>query len=57
MDRVLYREDYHGWLRENAQLIREKIFSELDVDNIVEELESMGKSVKSANCQIVCPCC
>jgi len=46
MDRVLYQEDYYGWLQENAQLIREKRFSELDVDNIVEELESMGKSEK-----------
>jgi len=46
MDRVLYHEDYYGWLRENAQLIREKRFSEVDADNIVEELESMGKSEK-----------
>lgn len=46
MDRILYQEDYYGWLQENAQLIREKRFSEIDVDNIVEELESMGKSEK-----------
>ncbi len=46
MDRVLYQADYYGWLQENAQLIREKRFSELDVDNIIEELESMGKSEK-----------
>ncbi len=46
MERVLYQEDYYGWLQENAQLIREKRFSEIDVENIVEELESMGKSEK-----------
>lgn len=46
MDRILYQEDYYGWLQENAQLIREKRFSEIDVENIVEELESMGKSEK-----------
>ncbi len=46
MDRVLYQADYYGWLQENARLIREKRFSELDVDNIIEELESMGKSEK-----------
>lgn len=46
MDRILYQEDYYGWLQDNAQLIREKRFSEIDAENIVEELESMGKSEK-----------
>jgi HD-GYP domain-containing protein (c-di-GMP phosphodiesterase class II) len=46
MQRVSYQEDYFGWLRENAQLIREGKFSEIDAENIAEELESMGKSEK-----------
>ncbi len=46
MSRVLYKEDYYGWLRENVRLIREKKFSEIDADNLIEELESMGKSEK-----------
>jgi len=46
MERVLYRKDYYGWLQENAQMIREKRFSEIDAENIAEELESMGKSEK-----------
>ena len=46
MQRVSYQEDYFGWLRENAQLIREGKLSEIDAENIAEELESMGKSEK-----------
>lgn len=46
MQRVLYQKDYYGWLQENARLIREGRFSEIDAENIVEELESMGKSEK-----------
>lgn len=46
MERVLYQKDYYGWLQENANLIREKKFSEIDADNIADELESMGKSEK-----------
>lgn len=39
----LYEEDYHLWSLENARLMREKKLSDLDLENIVEELESMGK--------------
>ena len=46
MERVLYQKDYYGWLQENAQLIRERKFSEIDTENLIEELESMGKSEK-----------
>ncbi len=46
MNQVLYQEDYYGWLQANARLIREKKFSDIDAENIAEELESMGKSEK-----------
>ncbi len=46
MERVLYQKDYYGWLQENARLIRERKFSEIDTENLIEELESMGKSEK-----------
>jgi hypothetical protein len=42
----LYDQDFYSWLITNSQLIKEKRFSEIDVENIVEELESMGKSEK-----------
>lgn len=39
----LYEEDAYLWYTENARLLKEKKFNEIDVDNIVEELESMGR--------------
>ena len=44
----LYNEDYYLWLRNTAQLIKEKRFSEVDADNLVEEIEDMGRSEKRA---------
>ncbi len=39
----LYEKDFYAWSQENARLIRERKFSELDVENIAEEIEAMGK--------------
>ncbi len=41
-----YQRDYYSWLMENAQLIREGRFTEIDVEHIAEELESMGRNEK-----------
>ena len=42
----LYDEDYHLWYSENARLIREKKFDEIDIEHIAEELDSMGRHEK-----------
>ena len=39
-----YREDFHAWAYQNAQLLREGRFEEIDIENIAEELEDMGSS-------------
>ena len=39
----LYEVDGHDWYFKNAQLIREGKLSEIDVENVAEELESMGR--------------
>jgi Domain of unknown function DUF29 len=39
-----YNKDFYAWALHSAELIREGKFSELDVENLAEELESMGKS-------------
>jgi hypothetical protein len=46
MDRnsALYDEDFYAWTREQARLLREGALSEIDAENIAEELECMGKS-------------
>jgi hypothetical protein len=41
-----YEQDFYAWLKKSAQLIKEKRFSELDTDNIAEELEGMARSDK-----------
>jgi hypothetical protein len=40
----LYENDPFLWYNENAKLIREKKFDQIDIENIAEELESMGKN-------------
>ncbi|HET6468770.1 MAG TPA: DUF29 domain-containing protein [Geminicoccaceae bacterium] len=38
-----YERDLHRWALTQARLLRERRFAELDVANIVEELESLGR--------------
>lgn len=41
-----YQKDFYAWLMDNAKLLREKKFTEIDAEHIAEELEAMGKSEK-----------
>lgn len=41
-----YEKDFYAWAIHNAQLLREGKLSEIDIENIAEEIESMGKSEK-----------
>jgi len=41
-----YDKDFYAWAIETADLLRQKKFDEIDIDNIAEEIESMGKSEK-----------
>lgn len=43
-----YEQDYYQWLMETAYLLEEGRFSDLDIPNLVDEIESMGKSQKRA---------
>ena len=40
----IYNQDFYAWAMQNAQLLRQGRLSEIDVEHIAEELESMGKS-------------
>jgi hypothetical protein len=40
----VYNHDFYAWAMQNAQLLRQARFSEIDIEHIAEELESMGKS-------------
>ena len=41
-----YEEDFYAWTTHNVKLLREGKLSEIDVEHIAEEIESMGKSEK-----------
>jgi hypothetical protein len=40
----LYERDFYAWALQNAALFKAKRFDELDFENLLEEIESMGKS-------------
>src|SRR5260370_35065042 len=41
-----YDEDFYAWTQEQATLLRSGQFSQVDIENVAEELESMGRSDK-----------
>lgn len=41
-----YEKDFYAWLLNSAQLLRQGKFSELDVEQVAEELEGMARSDK-----------
>ena len=42
----LYERDFYAWTREQAELLRSGKISKADLENIAEEIESMGKTEK-----------
>ena len=45
---ALYDQDYYLWLSDTAKLLKAKKFTLLDLENLIEEIESLGKSEKRA---------
>ena len=45
---TLYDQDYYLWLKTTINQLRTGQFSVVDLDNLIEELESMGRSEKRA---------
>ncbi|WP_416674371.1 DUF29 domain-containing protein [Egbenema bharatensis] len=44
----LYDTDYQLWLEQTVAQLREKDFNNLDLENLIEEIESLGKSDRRA---------
>jgi hypothetical protein len=42
----IYDQDFNQWLEITANLLKQKSFNELDLENLIEEIEAMGKSQK-----------
>jgi Domain of unknown function DUF29 len=42
--KTLYDTDFVRWAEEMGQLMRDRNYSQVDWDNVIEEIESLGKS-------------
>jgi len=40
----IYERDFYGWTKEQATLLRAHDFTHIDLDHLIEEIESMGRS-------------
>lgn len=43
-----YHQDFYAWTQEQAQLLKVGQLSAIDIENIIDEIESMGRSEKRA---------
>ena len=41
---TIYERDFYAWTQIQATLLREQQFTQLDLDHLIEEIESMGRS-------------
>jgi hypothetical protein len=44
----LYDQDFCLWIENTTQLLKERMFSELDLENLIEEIEDLGQNKKDA---------
>ena len=44
----LYDQDYYLWLENTVEQLKQKKLNRIDWDNLIEEIESLGKSQKNA---------
>jgi hypothetical protein len=53
---ALYEQDFYLWIEKAAGLLREGNLDELDLENLIEEIECMGRSEKrsiSSNLEVI----
>ncbi len=43
---TLYEQDFYQWTQEQAALLKAGALAQLDIENLIEEVESMGRSEK-----------
>lgn len=44
MTTALYETDFYAWTMKQAALLRNEDFAEIDLNNLIEEIEGMGRS-------------
>ncbi|MBN3875064.1 DUF29 domain-containing protein [Nostoc sp. JL23] len=45
-EKNLYEQDFYLWIQTIAQQLKEHNFNEIDIPNLIEEIESIGRSEK-----------
>ena len=46
LSNALYDQDFYAWTQEQARLMRERRFDDLDLENLIDEVQSVGSSEK-----------
>jgi hypothetical protein len=46
--KILYDTDFLAWLETTAHLLKTRQLDQIDYDNLIEEIEAMGRSEKTA---------
>lgn len=44
----LYEQDFYVWIERQAELLRARRFADLDIENMIEEVEALGRSELNA---------
>lgn len=45
-NKTLYEQDFYLWIQTTVKLLSERKLDKLDIDNLIEEIDSMGRSEK-----------
>ena len=45
---AIHENDFYGWITQQTDLLKLGRYNELDIENLIEEMEGMGKSEKRA---------
>ncbi|MBV9385360.1 MAG: DUF29 domain-containing protein [Chroococcidiopsidaceae cyanobacterium CP_BM_ER_R8_30] len=43
----LYETDFYGWTQQTAKALRDRDFDSVDWDNVIEEIETLGRSERA----------
>lgn len=46
--KTLYEQDFALWVQQTVEQLKAKNFTQLDLENLIEEVESLGKSQRKA---------
>lgn len=47
MGAVTYEQDFYGWAMQQVTLLRRRQFNDIDLEHLIEEIDSMGKAERN----------